>query len=192
MRLLLPLLLAIPLAAQTPIRPQTITEFSIGTRLVRSGEESPFTSDNGKLMTTIGLGRVTPVGLRTSVGGIFSFGLHDGYGFLAVGPRLRYQATPTTTLDVTPSVILSRGDELPGPFLLDAAVMHKGKIGLSIQAAAGKRRIWTALGPEKDVSGASLAAGLRLGGKPGAIGGAAAIVTAVAGVILILSAWGGN
>jgi hypothetical protein len=186
------LLFAIPLAAQTPIRPRTITEFSIGTRLVLSGEENPFNSDNGKLLMVVGLGRVTPVGARTSAGGVFSLGIQDGIAYLAIGPRFRYHASTTTTIDVTTSAMLARGDELAGPLVLDAAVMHKDKIGLSIQAAAGNREIWTALGPVKSVGSTSLAAGLRLGGKPGAIGGAAAIVTAVAGVLLLLSAWGGN
>lgn len=188
-RLLLPLLLAIPLAAQTPIRPRTITEFSLGTRLSRSGEEaSPFTYNDGKMMMVIGLGRVTPVGARTSAGGVFSLGIQDGVAYLAIGPRLRYHASTTTTIDVTPGVTLARGDELAGPFLLDAAVMHKDKIGLSIQAAAGKRRIWTALGPEKDVSSTSLAAGLRLGGKPGRIGGAVAVVSVATAIVLFLAA----
>jgi hypothetical protein len=190
MRSLLLLLLATPLSAQAPLRPRTITEFSIGTRVARSGEEaSPFADDNGKMLLAIGLGRVTPVGTRTSVGGIFSAGIQDGNGYLALGPRLRYHASPEITLDVTPSMMLTHSDELAGPLLVDVAVMHTDKIGLSVQAAAGHRKIWTLDGPVKRVSGASLAAGLRLGGKPGRIGGAAAIVTVTALILAVLSSW---
>ena len=190
MRLLLLLLLALPLSAQSPLRPRTITEFSIGARVVRFGEEeSPFASDEGKLMMAIGLGRVTPVGARTSAGGVFSAGILDGNAYLALGPRLRYHASRTTTLDLTPSVMVARNDDLTGPLLVDVAVMHKDKIGLSIQAAAGTRRIWTALGPVKDVGSASFAAGLRLGGKPGRIGGAAAIVTVAGLIVWVFSTW---
>jgi len=189
MRFIVLLLLALPLAAQTPIRPRTITEFSIGTRLVRSGEEDPFNRDNGKLMATIGLGRVTPVGARTSLGGVFSAGVHDGYGYLALGPRLRYHASKATTLDITPSLMLTRSEELAGPLLVDLAVMHNDKVGLSIQAAAGTRKVWTALGPVKSVSSTSLAAGLRLGGKPGRIGSAVAVASVAATIILVLTTW---
>lgn len=188
--LLLLLLLALPLSAQSPLRPRTITEFSIGMQIVRfSEEESPFVSDEGKLMMAIGLGRLTPVGARTSAGGVFSAGILDGNAYLALGPRLRYHASPTTTLDLTPSVMIARNDDLTGPLLVDVAVMHKDKIGLSIQAAAGTRRIWTLSGPVKDVSSASFAAGLRLGGKPGRIGGAAAIVTVAGLLVWVLSTW---
>jgi hypothetical protein len=190
MRFALLLLLALPLSAQAPLGSRTITEFSIGTRVVRfSTEQSPFASDEGKLMMGIGIGRVTPVGARTSAGGVFSAGILDGNAYLALGPRLRYHASPTTTLDLTPSVMIARNDELTGPLLVDVAVMHKDKIGLSIQAAAGNRRIWTALGPVKDVSSASFAAGLRLGGKPGRIGGTAAIVTVAGLIVWVLSTW---
>lgn len=190
MRFALLLLLALPLSAQTPLRPRTITEFSLGTRIVRFGEEeSPFASDEGKLMMAIGLGRVTPVGARTSAGGVLSAGVLDGNAYLALGPRLRYHASPTTTLDLTPSVMIARNDDLTGPLLVDVAVMHKDKIGLSIQAAAGNRRIWTLNGPVKGVSSASFAAGLRLGGKPGRIGGAAAIVTVTAAILWVLANW---
>jgi len=190
MRHLFLLLLAVPLAAQTPIRPRTITEFSLGTRLTRSGEEaSPFTYDDGKMMMVVGLGRVTPVGARTSAGGVFSLGIQDGVAYLAIGPRLRYHASTTTTLDVTASAMLARGDELAGPLVLDAAVMHKDKIGLSIQAAAGNREIWTVMGPVKTVTSTSLAAGLRLGGKPGRIGGAVAVVSVATAIVLFLASW---
>jgi hypothetical protein len=189
MRFIVLLLLALPLAAQTPIRPRTITEFSIGTRLVRSGEEDPFNRDNGKLMATIGLGRVTPVGARTSLGGVFSAGVQDGYGYLALGPRLRYHASETTTLDITPSLMVTRSEELAGPLLVDMAVMHNDKVGLSIQAAAGTRKVWTALGPVKSVGSTSLAAGLRLGGKPGRIGSAVAVASVAATIILVLTTW---
>lgn len=187
---LLLLLLAVPLSAQSPLRPRTITEFSLGTRLTRSGEQaSPFTDDNGKLLMVIGLGRVTPVGARTSLGGVFSLGIQDGNGYLAIGPRIRYHASPVTTVDFTTSVMLTRGDELAGPIVIDAAVMHKDKIGLSIQAATGNRQIWTTMGPVKTVTSTSLAAGLRLGGKPGRIGGVTAIVTVTALIIAVLASW---
>ncbi len=190
MRLLLLLFLAPPLAAQSPLTPRTITEFSIGARLTRSGEAtSPFTDDDGKTLLTLGLGRLTPIGARTSVGGIVSAGIQDGTGYLALGPRLRYHASPTTTFDFTPSVMLSRGDELAGPVVVDVAVMHKDKIGLSIQAATGRRDVWTAMGPVKSIHSTSLAAGLRLGGKPGRIGGAAAIITVTGVILLVLSSW---
>ena len=73
--------------------------------------------------------------------------------------------------------------------VIETARLHKDKIGLSIQAAAGTRRIWTLNGPVKDVSSASFAAGLRLGGKPGRIGGAAAIVTVAGLLVWVLSTW---
>ena len=190
MRCIFLLLLALPLSAQAPLRPRTITEFSIGMQIVRfSEEESPFVSDEGRLMMAIGLGRVRPVGARTSAGGVFSAGILDGNAYLALGPRLRYHASPTTTLDLTPSVMVARNDDLTGPLLVDVAVMHKDKIGLSIQAAAGTRRIWTLSCPVKGGRRGGCGAGLRRGGKPGRIGGAAAIGTVAGLLVWVLSTW---
>jgi len=128
------------------------------------------------------VGILQPLGSRVGIGVMATVGILDD-PLLALGPRLRLRMTRELTADVTPQLVLASGRFDAGHLLLDASLMHRDRVGISLQANWTREFVATSTYPFSRDAGRRpvVHAGLRLGSKPGRYGMA---LGAVAGLVL--------
>lgn len=163
-------MLAIPnVAAQEQRRPVLITEASYALRV--AGELPGTESVTGPSLVNLNtsLGFLIPVRPRIGLGAVVTAGLQDEL-YLAVGPRIRFHASPVIAVDLTPQYVVAGGRLGNGRSMLDASVMYRDRIGLSVLfGSAWNLRVASTI-PDytvDEVNRPSLYAGIRLGSKPG-------------------------
>jgi hypothetical protein len=155
--------------AGMPCRLEVITEATYGQRIVGRS------ADGGNQQIAATLGVLKPVASQLGIGLVATAGLWNGGLMFEVGPRLRWYASPAVAVDVTPAFV-ARGRQVPqqGPVMLDAAVLYRNKIGLSVQLTSAPRVRFTydqAGNPLANIANVpTLFAGVRLGSKPGRYG----------------------
>lgn len=171
-----------------------ITEASYSVRL--AGGPDGVNSFGGPSRFHLGaaIGTVKPVSSKFGVGAVATVGVWDDFYF-AAGPRFRFHASPTVAVDVTPQLVIKRGDNTAGRGLLDLAVMYKDQIGMSVQLASFNQYSYGSFDengflPSTVESKPALFAGFRLGGKPGRYGMLAdgvALVSLISLLIIVCS-----
>ncbi|MEO5826930.1 MAG: hypothetical protein ABIR59_13650 [Gemmatimonadales bacterium] len=150
-------------------RPQLITEATYAVRV--TGRSDGITSFGGpaRANATASIGFVTAIAGRFGIGVVGTAGL-DSEFFLSVGPRLRWDATPIVSVDVTPQYLVGKSGPGPSRLALDVAVMHRDRIGASLRVGTF-RHVINANGPGEfeygEIDRTAIFAGLRLGRKPG-------------------------
>ncbi len=157
-------------SAQAERQVEFVTEGTYGLRLTNStnGRTSFGGPPWGNI--TASLGFLTPVTPRVGVGIIGTAGL-DSEFFFGIGPRLKWDATPTVSVDVTPQYLLSRSGPGPSPVTVELAVMHKDRIGGSLRFGGYRHHVAGPNFPEEfeyqEFDRIAVFAGVRLGSKPG-------------------------
>ena len=119
-------------------------------------------------------GIVHGVSRRVGIGAVVSAGLWSEL-YASLGARLRLGLSPEVTLDLTPTVVIA-GDDVEVPdAMLDASVMWRDRIGVSVQAGAITAYTYRPDPPPGDPYTTTrrrlaMSAGIRLGEVPGRIG----------------------
>jgi hypothetical protein len=162
-------------------RSYPLTELSAFPRL---GSDHPRDRESG---FTLDLGRAFKVGARTSLGASLFASVGDGYADLGLRPRVRRWLGRKSSVDFAPGLIVTHDEPAgwrphgPG-FVGQVALNHSEYLGVVVQAYT-VRRSGPARGSWFDPPSArvterdsGLMLGLRLGGKAGRIGAAAASV----------------
>lgn len=159
-----------PAAANPARRPLLITEGTYALRF--TGGTDGVTSFGGpaRANATASIGVVTPIADRFGIGVIGTAGL-DSEFFLSIGPRLRLEATPTVSVDITPQYLVGESGPGPSRLAVDLAVMHRDRIGASLRIGSFRHVVAGSGVPEqyeyREVDRTAIFAGLRLGRKPG-------------------------
>ncbi|MEO5799750.1 MAG: hypothetical protein ABIZ70_13835 [Gemmatimonadales bacterium] len=189
--LLVTLIAAPALGAQS--KSTFITEATYGTRLFGGPDGVNNYDGPARFNVSAALGSLGRVSSRIDLGPIVTVGVWDDL-YLAAGPRLRVHASPKVAIDVTPQYVLNRGNQAAGHALIDAAVMYRDQIGLSVQLGSFRQYRF---GPSptgeveyQEFKRAGLFGGVRLGGKPGRYGilaDAVALASTVALFIIVCS-----
>lgn len=194
-----------PVSAQDPIVPagdacgqpvgvachtRLVTDATYSTRISREGYEENVFGDAPTFNISASIGFVSPIIPRFGVGVVGTVGIWDDFYF-SIGPRLRWFASSTMTVDVTPQYIVNRSQPGSGRGVLDVGVMYRDAIGVSLQVGSFQRYRYNADFSETEVFDRTMVmAGLRLGSKPGrwgmladavALAGAFALFAAVCG-----------
>jgi hypothetical protein len=134
---------------------------------------------------------------RVGVGGVVTAGLWDEF-YAGLGPRLRLRVAPDLTVDLTPTYRLARSRQALSRGQLDASVMWRDRVGLSVQASAYDQYLYRQ--PPGGGDGVNemrrrlaLSAGIRLGGLPGRVGilADAAALAGLFALVLITCGSGG-
>lgn len=181
------------LEGEAPCRRVLVTEPTWAIRAARWGDETSAEVENDwNFMASFGA--VAPVAGRIGLGAVATVGVGET-GYLGIGPRLRWHAGSRVAVDVTPTVLLFRG-EGQGWGLLDAAVMYRDRVGLALQVSTFEHELYDYSNPDLVTTTSSrstvLFAGLRLGSKPGRFGLLADAAVLVAGVVLMMISCGGG
>lgn len=151
-------------------RPQLITEGTYGLRFTGGSDGVASFGGPPRANATASIGYVTQIADRFGIGVIGTAGL-DSEFFLSIGPRLRWDATPTISVDVTPQYLVGKSGPGPSRLTLDLAVMHKDRVGASLRIGSFRHSVPGPGFPEqyeyREVDRTAIFAGLRLGRKPG-------------------------
>jgi hypothetical protein len=171
---------AAPMGAQT-----FVTDATYSTRLTtQQNGNYGISGEAGRLNVAATMGYTWRIAPRLSLGPVATAGLWSEL-YLGIGPRISLAASPTITVDVTPSYLISRSGEMGNPrAMLDAAVMYKGKIGLSLQAAGFHQYYFHSdpYTPPLAERRTILFGGVRFGSKPGRVGIAADLLALTAAI----------
>ncbi|MBA2291863.1 MAG: hypothetical protein H0W15_05330 [Gemmatimonadales bacterium] len=168
-------------------RPLLITEGTFGLRLAGGIDGEAIYDGSPRRNITASVGFVTPVSGRFRLGAIATAGLESEF-FLGIGPRLRWDATPTVSVDVTPQYLVGKSGPGPSRLTLDLAVMHKDRVGGSLRFGSFRHFVAGPGFPDpsefSEIDRTAIFAGLRFGRKPGRAAILASVV-ALAGVIVV-------
>lgn len=159
-------------SAQVSEKPTLITEATYATVIAGRTNETGSYEGPARFNLSAALGVVKSVTPGFGVGGILTVGVWDDF-YLAIGPRLRMRASPKVNVDVTPQVILTRGNAGAGKATIDIAAMYREQIGFAVQVGSFPR--YTTVGEFPDYTlvidnRPALFAGFKLGSKPGRYG----------------------
>jgi len=136
------------------------------------------------------LGILKPLGPGVGVGMMATVGILDDLLF-ALGPRLRLRVATDLAADLTPQLVLAGGRVDAGHLLLDASLMHRDRVGISLQANWTREFVATSTYPFWRDAGRRpvVHAGLRLGSKPGRYGMALGAVASLVLGLVVAATW---
>lgn len=185
---LAPLLALLGVAsASAQVKSTLITEASYSARVAGGADKVNSFDGPAAVNLSAAIGMVKPVASKIDLGAVATLGVWGDF-YLAAGPRLRFHASRAVAVDITPQLIVARGSSGSARGMLDAAVMYKDQIGLSVQFTAFDHYVY---GPNFPIDfmteiqrKPALFAGFRLGNKPGRYGMLADAV-ALAGVLTL-------
>lgn len=178
----------IPQAQASPAgRPQLVTEGTFGLRIAGGSGGEALYDGSPRRNITASVGFVTPVSERFNLGAVGTVGLESEF-FFGIGPRLRWDASPTVSVDVTPQYLVGKSGPGPSRLTLDLAVMHKDRVGGSLRFGSFQHLVPDPGAPDqydyREIDRTAVLAGLRFGRKPGRAAILASAV-ALAGVIVV-------
>jgi hypothetical protein len=127
--------------AGVPCRIRLITEVTAGVAVRQSVSDKTV----NRIHFAGSMGMVVPLVSRFGLGGVATAGYRNGNPYFLVGVRLRYHATPTIALDLTPGYQVTRPEAAAGAWFIDARLMHRDRVGISVQAAPSLRYDYTVI-----------------------------------------------